>query len=1606
MMFHQVVPDACVFGKLSEPGNPLIRHAWLGHGLVLLALFAATQVALYPQELLISEFLAANNSGLRDEDGDFSDWIEIYNPGKQTVSLEGWHLSDDPQDLTKWRFPAIQIPGQRFVLVFASDKDRSNPDGELHTNFKLSRQGEFLALTHPDEQTVVSEFSPSYPRQLPDVSYGIGMVGETQLLIPAGATGRLSVPSDGRYGEAWTGPGFDDSSWISVTTGIGYAKEEPDASRPEDDLRLLEDISQPDDRIEPTSSNSPVNEEVEKAIDDNARTKYLNFDKLNAGFTIVPEAGPTVVSGLRFTSANDAPDRDPTSFILSGSNDGNTFTEIARGGIPNFTSRFMTVEASFSNESAFTSYRLIFPRVRNAPAAVAVQIAEVEFMGHIGQPPPDFEELISTPIDSLMEGRNASVYLRIPFRLDEISNLDLLELRIRYEDGFVAYLNGIRIIGANAPDELHFNTAAPADRSRGEASELVVFNFDEFAEHLLSGTNLLAFHGLNDRTGSTDFLLSPELINTRIDVGLDGYFESATPGHVNATNQLGIVGDLTYDIPRGFYERPIEVAVSCATEGAIIRYTTDGSVPTTTSGSAYKGPIHVGRTTVLRAVGFREDWRPSRTATRSYLFLDDIIEQNRATALAKGFPGSWTDYELDPRVVGQDGTDRYGGKYARTITADLQTLPSLSIVMPIEDLFGPQGIYANPERRGDAWERATSVELMFPDQREGFQEDAGIRIQGGAFRRFDLTDKKSFRLVFRDEYGATTLRYPLFGSDASDSLDNIVLRGNSNDAWPWGGANALYIRDAFAMETALDMGMVAPHNMFVHLYLNGLYWGLYNPVERPDAGFSAAYHGGDRDTWDAINQDSVPDGNYDAWNRMLAMLNRGLAENIDYQRIQGNNPDGTRNPEYEDLLDMENMIDYMILNFYVGNVDWPHRNFWVGRDRDDGAGFQFYPWDTETALGLGSGVNNDRTGVNGAVARPYTAARANADFRMLFADRAYRHFFNGGAFFVNPNAPQWDPDFPENNRPAARFVEMADSVDRAMVAESARWGDQKNASPYTRDTHWERARDDLLNNYFPRRSAVVLDQFRNAGLYPRTEAPVFNHPSGPVAQGFKLMLSAPRGTIYFSRDGIDPLTPVTIEERARTVLVAGDTPKKVMVPSPQNGGYKLGSDWRDGESEFDDSGWISGKGGVGYDTGAEYRNLISINVDSSMRGKNGSAYIRIPFQYSGPDTASLNFMALRMRYDDGFAAYLNGEAIASANAPENLQWSSFAAAQNADSAAMFFREFEVTEFLPVLRAGENLLAIHGLNLSLSSSDFLIDAELIVGQRTITGGEISAQTYTEPIELQDLTTLKTRALYEGEWSALNEATFTVGSPSLILTEMHYHPAASSEEEIAAGFDIADDFEFVELLNHGNTTFDLRGVRFIDGIQFDFMDSSVTVLPPGQYLLVVKNRDAFVVRYGEGLPIAGEYSGRLSNNGERVELADAHGASILVIDYGTNTPWPETADGDGPSLVVVDPGAELSAPENWRISRQIGGSPGRSESSSSITIESLVLEENELRLVFQARQGLAYTIYFRESLSTGTWQPLTEIETITADGPVEIPIEMRDGARSCFFQIATD
>ncbi|MCB1095122.1 MAG: lamin tail domain-containing protein [Verrucomicrobiae bacterium] len=1007
------------------------------------------------------------------------------------------------------------------------------------------------------------------------------------------------------------------------------------------------------------------------------------------------------------------------------------------------------------------------------------------------------------------------------------------------------------------------------------------------------------------------------------------FFENPTPGTLNPADGIeGFVEEIEFSVGRGFFDDPFTVELTSATPDAEIRFTTNGSAPDENS-TLYEKALEVTTTKVVRAQAFKSGYQSSPTATVTYLFPSDIAVQSDAP---EGFPARWkstaADYEMDGNAgdyAKAAGSADFTPEQARAAIAEsLVAIPSLSIVMANDDLFASSdGIYSNPGSRGDRWERPASVEFLNPDGSEGFQIDGGIQVMGGTSRDLSFAKKLSFRLVFKREYGPGWLEYPFFGPEGATRFNTLPLRTNIRDSWvaEYGGfGKALYIADQWAKQTQLDMGQPATRGRFVHLYLNGLYWGLYNPTERPDSAFAESYLPGVREDYDVVKfccPDRVVDGSTAMWNRLITLCNRGLQDNADYFFIQGRDPDGAPNPEFQTLIDVDNFIDYVINGQYHAANDWPG-NYYVMRDGNDdrSEGFKYFTWDNDLAF-VNANINLNKVqtdpGHNWWTESPGVmdiALRRNDEYRLRFADHVYRHYFNGGALTEEANAKRW--------------IAIADAVKPALYAEAARWGDAK-ARIRTVQDHWQAMSDRMVDTFFPRRQAVVFKQLRQYGLYPELEPPQMNQSGGMVEPGFGLQFSA-EAPVFYTTDGSDPRLIGDEQNPDATVVSGGigeavfieeSSALKAFVPADDS----LENQWQ--LPDFDDSLWPAGASGVGYDTGSVYRDLIGLDFFETMRLFNSTVYLRMAFEVG--DAAAVQSLRLAMKYDDGFVAYLNGEKVAQMNAPETATWNSRATDGHPDTEALVFEEFDITASKSLLRAGTNVLAIQGLNDDMNSSDFLIVPEL-----RATVFETASR-----IPIQGTTTVKARAYNGTEWSALHEARFIVGSPAtaenLKVTEIHYRPAAPSDNEIALGYDQRSDFEFVEISNTSTIDAIVDGLVFTQGIRTTPLAG---VIPAGASMLIVSNPSAFLTRYGESMQpniLATFADGtNLADGGERIELTDAHGAELASVEYDDAPPWPSAADGDGPSL-------ELDSDGTWRASVEPGGSPGTFEGTGEATIQ---------------------------------------------------------------------
>jgi hypothetical protein len=998
---------------------------------------------------------------------------------------------------------------------------------------------------------------------------------------------------------------------------------------------------------------------------------------------------------------------------------------------------------------------------------------------------------------------------------------------------------------------------------------------------------------------------------------------------------------LHFDPDRGFYENNFDLTLSTTPLRLTIRYTKDGTDPTTSS-TAVQGmspiTIHVdpantdGRDLApgfcVRAVAIQADTAATKVETHTYLFVNRVVELSPDGLLPgpdwlsmNNSSGQSISYGMDPQVCNSS-------LYKNKIVSALTDIPSFSMVIDLKDLFDLQtGIYVNAEQRGEEWERPCSIELIYPDGTDGFQIDCGVRIRGG-YSRIPSCPKRAFRFYFTKEYGETKLKYPLFGDEGVDEFDKIDLRTSMNYSWSYGAddpSKNTMNRDVFSRDLQRDMGQPYTRSRYYHLYINGTYWGLYQTQERSEASFAASYFGGNREDYDVIKVDAgygrpyvveAADGDLDAWRRLWEASMAGFNTAEAYYRIQGLNPDGTRNPNYEVLLDVDNLIDFMLSVFVTGDADAPVSNFVNNNNspnnffaickRNGERGFVFFRHDAEHTLGtLAWGY--DRTGPFPAGSTFETSNPQwihqklceNPLYVSRFANHVYKHFFNNGALTPQANIN--------------RFLSRKEEIDLAIIAESARWGDSKREPAYTRDNEWIQAINWIVEQFFPTRTNIVLGQLQSKGWYPRTDPPTFNSESGLVPRGFQLSMTAPRGQIYYTTDGTDPYQPLDATTGYST-LVMENAAKKVIVPTAA-----IQSAWTQ-SVEFDDSAWRSGSGNVGYEQGQGYEDMINIDVGAEMYEKQTGCYVRIPFSVAEVELANYNILTLKMRYDDGFVAYLNGVKVAEANAPADIAWN-VTATDNHEAEA--WDTFDISNLVNRLKPGENLLAIHGLNVSLTSSDFIIGTELIAGiannSRTVSENAIE---YTAPIIIDKTTHIKAGVFDDVNWSALNEVTLWVleGMSNLRITEIHYHPLDDGDVDNDDG-----EYEFIELKNIGDETLDLSGMYFSRGITYSFPNDAV--LGPDGFIVLASNMSAFYTRYG--FQAFGEYEGQLDNNGETLALNSAQGDTLIKIHYTDQYPWPNSADGEGYSIVPreKDPYQDQNDASNWMASREIHGNPGR-------------------------------------------------------------------------------
>jgi hypothetical protein len=895
--------------------------------------------------------MAANTTTLADEEGEFADWIEITNRGDAAVNLDGWFLTDDGGDLTKWRFPAEILDPGEFLVVFASNKNRAAVGQRLHTNFRLSNDGELLALIKPDGETIASAFTPAFPPQIDNVSYGTATDIATFPMVLATMDGAVLVPSNGSLGTSWTANGFNDASWPDAITGVGYT---------------------------------------------------------------VPAGSP-------------------------------------------------------------------------------------------------LDDYIQTDIQSQMYQQRTSAYLRVPFNLQSIPNIDTLKLQMRYDDAFVAYLNGVEIARSNVAGAPAWNSTAASDRADGAAATFQEFNVSGFIDELVDGINVLAIHGINASATAADtaFLVLPELIGSRTIGSELAFMSTPTPGAANVVGFAGLGEGPTFSATTGTFATNFNLSLSNGDPSALIRYTVNGTAPTASS-PLYTTPIPITTTTQVRARAFPEGQLASPIVSHTFYKLNANV-QNFNSNLPIVVIDNFNQGSV-PTETGQSGYMAIfePGESGRSSINDMPTTTSRTglRIRGSSTAGDPKHQYKLETWDDQNADRDVSI-LGMP------AESDWVLFASYNFDRAMMRNDFIYQLSNEiGQYAVRTRFVEVFLNTGGGELTQADYIGVYS-----------FMESIKRDDERVDIDRLLPGDT-TQPDVSGGYMVKVDRCDPGDSGFSA---GGQGMCFVEPDETTIEQAAWDPQEQYIRnyMTQFGTA-------LNGAN---FTNPTtgYAAYLDVDRSIDHHLLNVLAMNVDALRLSTYLYKPRDGKLAFGPI-WDFDRSMESTDGRDDNPSAWNGP-----------PDSTIYFTPDSRHPWW--GRLFQDPNFWQkWIDRWQELRETTLSTSHMHAILDsnRDLLAEAAvrnfaTW----SAAPPRGGSH--AAEVNIMKNWLATRANWIDGRF-----IPR---PTLSHAGGAINQGQQITLTGPVGaTLYYTTDGSDPRasgggisptaqvysvsTPITINDNTRLTVRA------------------------------------------------------------------------------------------------------------------------------------------------------------------------------------------------------------------------------------------------------------------------------------------------------------------------------------------------------------------------------------------------------------------------------------------------------------------------------------
>ena len=1420
---------------------------------------------LLASDLVISEFMAVNDSSIVDSDGDHSDWIEIHNPTSESKELEGWFLTDRANDLDKWEFPAVVIdPGDQ-LIVFASNKNRIG--AELHTNFKLSGSGEYLALVRPDSITVVTEFDP-FPKQLSDVAYGLGLddagvIDPTKmryfptptpnaanafgvfelgpiidgvqhdLLPPSGITTtrlvdegtpwQAVVPTDDAMGRDWTLAeytlGTRGESWTDPSPGgIGFDLD-----------NHFDALIGTDLQAEMLNVNASVyiRSEFDWSDEDliDRLTLNMNYDD---GF--IAYLNGTEIARRNAPASTNSPLEGLTAYY--------SFDGDIEDHASEFINSASTVEDDFTAQAVTGADQANFLPGRKGQA-VRISRGSGNAAMLTAMDSDDLDLATNWTVEAFVRPDNANTGEWDRFATKWAPGISSWHWAFRgSNNGVDLFLNGGQVINqadtATVPLNTWSHVAITGNQDSGKiqawlngvevgsADYVPVQNGDAplTIGNFVLGDSGLQFSGLVDEFAIWSVALSPERLLSHATTGTyeliaDG--QDPPPGQWQATAieenpDLDALVAERIDVSQHVdLLRPGKNVL--AVHGLNEAFDDDDllMVPRLTgeSGSATDGPLFV-------TANVQPTFDPIANVQLTYRAMFDT-ERN----LEMVDDGTGMD------AVASDGV------YTAVIPGGIATAGEMVRYYVSATAFDPNGLGEGSRSRAPTFADPTnsaeyfgtvladpSIDTRLPvlhrfiENAPAAETRTGTR--GTVYYDGELYDnvyirirggtavswpKKAYKIEFNDEHHFEF-------DDAYPRVDEFNLNTTYTDK--------SYTRAILAHRTHAAVGSPSSITFAMHVRQNGEFYSVAHFVEQPDRDFLRRN--------DLDPNGSLYKGNANPTNGFIGSASSGAFEKKtrhdegfdDLQAfIDGLALEGDALETYLfDNVDLAAQINFMAVNTIMQNIDATDKNFYIYRDTEGDGEWQMLPWDLDLVYGPNA-LNTDTIVFDEDGGSAHTSHPYLGTLEYAFHGRK-NHLFD--AIINNPRTNEMylrrlrtlmdelltTIDTPYEDRPIEGWIdELVGSLRPDVLLDRDRWGASAHFSgrTYTLDEAVDRIKQEYLE---------------------------------------------PRRLHLFETHSVDAVIGEV------TTIFDESATKRAFVPIDDS----VGIDWT--LPGFDDSHWIEGVDSVGFDRANQYDDLIGVDLLSSAipadlridrdgdgTNENDGVYIRIPFEVDDP--AAWNELRLKVRFDDGFVVYLNGTEIARNSSPDDVAWNSGATTNRLDFIATVVKaEQDILDFSDRLVVGTNVIAIHGLTDTRSGSGK--SARMVFNAELLNGFEPT----TVPVGIPNA---------------------EPPNPTIDFGAVDFSPDSGNQDQ-----------EYIELVNNNDYAVDVSDWHLAGGVQYTIQPG--TVLPAGESLYLTPSLSGFRSRdvgpTGQSQLFAqGPYDGHLSSFGEVVELRSDEGRAVASM-----------------------------------------------------------------------------------------------------------------------------